>query len=344
MKRRTVIIALAATIAFLAETASTEKDYYAVLGVPKTAAENVIKRAYRKLSLKYHPDKVQGDKQVAEKKFMEIATAYEVLSDSKKRKAYDQGGEEGLKRMAQGGGGTNPFDMFRNFGFGQREQQGPQEGPTLEAELKVSLKDIYLGKAMEVLISRMVPEDSAAGEGKNCRQCHYFVTEMEQRQIAPGFVQQVQKQVRKEYTCCRLDEVVQVEVEQGMAHDSTIEFEGYGEHHPAQEPGKVRFKLRVAEDKQFRRQGNDLHAEMSISLKEALVGFSRPLVHVDGVTEVLVNKEGVTQPDEIITLRGKGMPEHESSSINGDLHIKFHVLFPTKVTNEQKEVFKHLLT
>ena len=86
MKRRTVIIALAATIAFLAETVSTEKDYYAVLGVPKTAAENVIKRAYRKLSLKYHPDKVQGDKQVAEKKFMEIATAYEVLSDSKKRK------------------------------------------------------------------------------------------------------------------------------------------------------------------------------------------------------------------------------------------------------------------
>ena len=187
-----------------------------------TALFSQIKRAYRKMSLKFHPDKAQGDKKKAEQKFAEIARAYEanpvvravlrfepvvsdplshqVLSDPKQRKAYDQHGEEGLKNLQRGGGGGqfNPFDIFRQFGFGaQGQQQQENVGPSIEMDLKVSLRDIYLGKTVQVLVNRVVPAESASN-AKHCRTCTYMTTEIEHRQLAPGFVQQVQKQVPKE--------------------------------------------------------------------------------------------------------------------------------------------------
>ena len=128
-----------------------------------------------------------------------------------------------------------------------------------------------------------------------------------------------------------------------MRDGDEIEFEGYGEHHPEQEPGKLKFKLMIAHDPAFRRTSNDLHTEMSITLKDALVGFSRKLIHLDGVTEIEVNRDGVTQPDEVMVLRGRGMPLHEFPSTFGDLYIKFHILFPKRVSEEQKGVFRKLL-
>jgi len=335
------LLRLGALLVVVAAT-SAGKDFYGILGVPKSAADNVIKRAYRKLSLKFHPDKAQGDKRQAEQRFLEISKAYEVLSDPKKRQLYDRHGEEGLKQMDQGAG-RNPFDVFRNFGFGVKtEQQGDQEGPALKVDLKVSLKDIYLGTKLEVLVSRRVPLESATRED-NCRQCHYMVTETERRQIAPGFVQQMQKHVKKEYSCCVQEDIVEVEIERGMRDGHEIEFEGYGEHHPDQLPGKLLFKLVVGEEKQFDRKGHDLHAEMSIPLRDALIGFSKQLVHVDGKTKIDVSRDEVTQPGEVMLLKGRGMPIHDYPSTFGDLYIKFHILFPRRINPEQKAVFQRLL-
>lgn len=135
----TSLFRAALLLLLLVAAAGAGKDFYGILGVPKGAAANVIKRAYRKLSLQFHPDKAKGDKQQAEQKFVEISKAYEVLSDPKKRQTYDQHGEEGLKQMNQGGGGMNPFDVFRNFGFGAgAQQQQDNEGPALAVDLKVS--------------------------------------------------------------------------------------------------------------------------------------------------------------------------------------------------------------
>lgn len=138
------------------------KDYYKLLGISKKATQIEIKRAYRKLSIKYHPDKNPDNREEAEKQFTDIASAYEVLSDEEKRKIYDQYGEEGLQKHSQGGhagGGMDPFDIFNMFGFGggrQRGGGGQQRSPDLVIPIRVSLKDLYLGKVVEASFTRQV--------------------------------------------------------------------------------------------------------------------------------------------------------------------------------------------
>lgn len=208
-------------------------------------------------------------------------------------------------------------------------------------ELKVPLKDLYVGKGMQVLINRVVPEESAT-EKTRCTTCKYTETVLEQHQIAPGFVQQVQRKVAKQFTCCEQEDTVQVEIERGMPDGHKIEYEGYGEHNPTQEAGKIIFTVATEDDKLFRREGNDLWAEMSIPLRDALVGFEKSIRHVDG-HEVRVKKEGVTQPDEVLVIQDEGMPQYESPSIKGNLHIRFTILFPNVVTDDQKERFRQIL-
>jgi len=231
--------------------------------------------------------------------------------------------------------------MFRNFGFGQQQQQQDNSGPSVEMELKVTLRDIYVGKTMHVLMNRMVPQESASNQDK-CRECSYMTIEIEHRQLAPGFVQQVQKQVAKPFTCCEESDTIQIEVERGIPDMHVLDFEGYGEHNPSQTAGKVSFKIITAEDKTFRRDGNDLHAAMSIPLKDALLGFETDLLHVDG-HKVRVKKDGVTQPGETITIAGEGMPLFESSSEKGNLFITFSILFPPKFNDEQKAKLAEVL-
>jgi len=321
-------------------------DYYQLLGVPKNADDRVIKKAYRKASLKWHPDKASGDKKVAEKKFADIAKAYEVLIDKKTRKVYDEQGEEGLKQMQknQQQGGGNPFDIFKQFGFnfGQQAQQSNNEGPSVEMELKVTLRDLYDGMSMKVLINRVVPAESSSSRTR-CRTCTYKVMKMEQRQLAPGFVQQIQKEVNTDYQCCEESDTVQVEVERGMPDGAKIDYEGYGEYNPSQEAGKVIFKVSTEQDRTFTRKGDDLHAEMSISLVDALLGFEVPLQHVGG-HPVTIKKTTVTHPGEVITVTGEGMPQHETPTNKGNLYVKITVVFPNKVDEAKHSQLRALLS
>jgi len=180
------------------DTVLAGKNYYDILGVSKTASEDQLKRAYRKLALKYHPDKNKGDEE-ANKKFAEINNVYEILSDAKKRKIYDQHGEEGLKQHEQqgGGGGHNAGDIFSQFfgrgfggfGFGQEEEEDQTlKGETLVVQLEVTLRDLYVGRAMKVVRDKNVIKPAKGTRRCNCK------NKMVTKQVGPGMYQQFQQQ------------------------------------------------------------------------------------------------------------------------------------------------------
>lgn len=164
-----IVIVLVACYFGTAEASSSNgnRDFYKILEVPRQATKKDIKKAYRKLSKKYHPDNNKGSKE-AERKFQDVAAAYEALSDDEKRRIYDQQGEEGLKRHAQGGqgGGMNPFDLFSQFfggggGRGGRERKGPE----IVIPLPVTLEDLYSGRSVFVKVKQQVLCHHCRGTG-----------------------------------------------------------------------------------------------------------------------------------------------------------------------------------
>lgn len=155
---------------------------YETLGVEKDASEKDIKKAYRKLSLKHHPDRDGGD----EHKFKEIAAAYEILSDPEKRKAYDQYGLEGIDDDGAGARGEDLFSMFFGGSRG-RASRGPRKGPSVNHPIKVSLEDLYTGKTVKLAVNRKV----IVGEAQECAKCGGQGAVMEVRQIGPGMITQM---------------------------------------------------------------------------------------------------------------------------------------------------------
>jgi DnaJ-class molecular chaperone len=180
-------------------TAFAGKDYYKILGVSRSASSADIKKAYRKLSLKYHPDKNSADD--AADKFADISIAYAVLYDDEKRQTYNRGGEEAVQQQEQRGNqpASDPFSIFEHFGFGggmggQRQQQ-EQRTASVEIPVRVSLKQLYLGEQLDVSYIRQVLCAEAASCQKNNNECQGPGVRVKMQQLAPGFVQQVQ--VRK---------------------------------------------------------------------------------------------------------------------------------------------------
>jgi DnaJ-class molecular chaperone len=171
-------------------------DYYKILEVSKKATSAEIKRAYRKLSLKYHPDKNPSED--AASKFAEIATAYDVLSDPEKRAAYDRGGEEAVKMQEQRANqpASDPFSIFEAFGFGgMGGRRGREEEPrtdNVHIPVRVSLRQLYKGEILDVAYSRQVLCVEAASCQKNDQNCQAPGVRVKMQQLAPGFVQQMQ--------------------------------------------------------------------------------------------------------------------------------------------------------
>eukprot|EP00026_Physarum_polycephalum_P008756 Phypoly_transcript_08856.p1 GENE.Phypoly_transcript_08856~~Phypoly_transcript_08856.p1 ORF type:complete len:365 (+),score=60.90 Phypoly_transcript_08856:88-1182(+) len=340
-------------------------DYYEVLGVPRDATESQIKKTYRKLSLKYHPDKDPSEE--AKKKYVELTTAYDVLGDEEKRRIYDQYGEEGLKN--QGQHVHNPFDIFSAFGFGGRSNTGSAQmqnkGPDLEVDLEVTLKDLYLGRVIDVAHRKQTLCHKCRGTGAKkasdvttCGGCKGTGMKMKVQQLGPGFVQQTQtvcdecggkgKKVTSTCPHCggrkvEVDEDnLMVSIERGMMDGEKITFSQQADEAPDTTPGDLIFRIVTAPHKRFVRQGDNLHFSLTISLLEALVGFNKKIKHLDGHIVEVVRTE-VTKPGQVITIQGEGMPQHNFPSNTGDLLIEITVKFPTSLTEEQKEGFKKLL-
>lgn len=320
-------------------------SYYDVLQVPKGASEEQIKRAYRKLALKYHPDKNQGNEE-ANKKFAEINNAYEVLSDPEKKNIYDRYGEEGLKQHAAGGGrgsGMNIQDVFNEF-FGTGGHQEEQEevipkGDDVTVDLDATLDDLYMGGSLKVWREKNVIKPAPGKRRCNCR------NEVYHRQIAPGMFQQMTEQVCEQ--CSNVKYVregyfITVDIEKGMQDGQEVLFYEDGEPKIDGEAGDLKFRIRTAPHEQFRREGNDLHATVNISLLQALVGFEKTIKHLDE-RHVEIGTKGITKPKEVRKFKSEGMPLHLSPK-KGDLYVAFEALFPKSLTDDQRSKIKAILS
>lgn len=303
---------------------------YETLGVEKNANEKDIKKAYRKLAVKHHPDK-GGD----EHKFKEISAAYEVLSDKEKRAKYDKYGLEALSEEGGGGGAEDLFSMF--FGGGRSRSSGPRKGESVNHPLKVSLEDLYNGKTAKIAINRQV----IIGESKMCNTCDGQGVVMELRQIALGMVQQIQRRCTTcsgtGYIATRKKErkILEVLVEKGMKHNQKIQFRGMADEKPNMEAGDVNFIIQEKEHDLFKRKGADLLITKTLSLNEALCGYEWTFKHLDGREIAVKSKPGeVIKPEAsashpfVKIVANEGMPSHGNPFVKGNLYVLFRVEFP----------------
>jgi len=317
------------------------KDYYDVLKVSKGASDAQLKRAYRKLALQYHPDKVKAsEREAASKKFADINHAYEVLSDSEKRRIYDRYGEEGLKQNeGRGGGGGGPQDIFAQFfgggfGFGGREEEEEQtpRGHDVRVTLELSLKDLYLGASLKVVRDKNVIKPASGTRECKCRQ------KMVTRQLGPGMFQQYTTQECERcpnVQYAREEEHLTVQVDPGMRDGQEISFFEQGEPIVDGDPGDLKFVVVTAPDSRFDRRGSDLYYNQTITLVDALVGFNKQVEHLDGHA-VPLQTQGVTRPGQVVVIKGEGMPVHDSTH-KGDLYVTYTVTFPASLSASQKE-------
>ena len=298
-----------------------ETKLYDLLGVSPGAGENEIKKAYRKLALKYHPDKNSSPE--AAEKFKEISGAFEVLSDSEKRQMYDQYGEQGLGNM---GGFHDPSDIFSQFfggmfggGGQQRGQQRQQRGKDVAHVLKVSLEDVYKGKSTKLALNKTILCPQCEGSGakekgmkSTCGDCRGSGVKMIVRQIGP-MIQQMQtvcptcrgagKSIDPANLCkscngkCTTKErkILEVHVERGMAHEETIRFAGEADQEPDVIPGDIVIILDVQPNDKFQRKGNHLTTTCPIPLSTALCGGTVTLKHLDNrVLSISVGANEIT--------------------------------------------------
>lgn len=330
-------------------------DYYELLGVARDCDERALKSAYRKLAVKFHPDKNPDNPEAADK-FKSISHAYEVLSDPEKRSIYDKYGEEGLQGNA--GSSMDPSSIFEAFfpGFGRGGGSSrPRTGEDIAFRLTVDLKHLYNGTVKKLKVSRTVLCGGCDGQGstrpgatQRCTSCSGRGIKIERRQIGPGMVQQIQthcstcggrgEMIPEADRCpgCRgkklvpETKVVEVPIDKGMRNGQQIRLGGEGNHEPGVPPGDLIVELQEKPDEQFERRGQDLVFKRKINLLEALTGFKFALTHLDGRVLIVENKPNqVVEPGDVHVIPDEGMPQYKNPFIKGRLFIAFEIEFPT---------------
>ncbi|CAO2840917.1 unnamed protein product [Amaranthus hypochondriacus] len=349
---------------------SDNTKYYEILGVPKNASPEDLKKAYKKAAIKNHPDK-GGDPE----KFKELAHAYEVLSDPEKREIYDQYGEDALKEGMGGGGGMHdPFDIFSSFfgggpfGGGSSRGRRQRRGEDVIHPLKVSLEDLYSGTTKKLSLSRNVICSKCSGKGSKsgasmkCGGCQGTGMKVSIRQLGPGMIQQMQhpcneckgtgETINDKDRCpqCKGEKVVQekkvleVVVEKGMQHGQKITFPGEADEAPDTVTGDIVFVLQLKEHPRFKRKGEDLFYEYTLSLTEALCGFRFVLNHLDGRQLLIKSNPGeVIKPDQFKAIDDEGMPIYQRPFMKGKLYIHFTVEFPDSLNPDQVKALEAIL-
>lgn len=323
-------------------------EFYETLGVQKTATSAEIKKAYRKLALKNHPDK-GGDIEV----FKDISAAYEVLSDPEKREIYDKHGKEGLEGGGGGGSAEDIFSMFFGGGRGGGRSSGPRRGEDVVHPLKVTLEDLYNGKTVKLAVNRDRLCGACEGRGgrvgaeRTCGTCNGRGMRVQLRQIGPGMVQQVQSpcgecsatgKCMNESDKCREcrgrkvskeRKVLEVNIEKGMKNGEKIKFHGESDESPGLIPGDLIFELVEKPHATWKRKGNNLIIDHKLTLVEALCGFKFTITHLDGHVLLVQSTPGVViRPGSIKVIPNEGMPISGSPFEKGRIYVKFDVEFP----------------
>ena len=342
------------------------RDYYEVLGVEKGADENEIKKAYRKLALKYHPDKNPDDAEAAEK-FREATEAYEVLSDSDKRSQYDKYGRVMDDSMSGFSGAGSVFDdlvgdIFGDFfGGGQSSRRGgnrPTKGSSIEILQELTFEESIFGVEKEVKVKKTENCDRCDGTGaepgglKTCEKCNGQGVFTQRNGM---FAIQTTcpacggrgKVVKEKCTACHgsgskyTNKVIKVKIPAGINSDMVMRVAGEGNSGSNGGPnGDLLLHIKVKPHKYYTRNDNHLIFDLPISVFDAILGNEYTIDLIDGTQETIKIKPG-TQVNEQIILKGKGVPSVQGYGV-GNLYINLQIIIPTKLTKEQKEVFEKL--
>ncbi|XP_019731536.1 dnaJ homolog subfamily A member 4 [Hippocampus comes] len=327
-----------------------ETGYYDLLGVGSKASADEIKKAYRKLALKYHPDKNPNEGE----KFKLISQAYDVLSDPKKRDLYDQGGEQAIKEGGMGGG-SSPMDIFNMFFGGGGRMQRERRGKNIVHQLSVTLEDMYNGSTRKLALQKNVICEKCEGYGgkkgalEKCSSCKGRGVQIKVQQIGPGMIQQIQsmcgdchgqgESFSSKDRCknCsghkveRKKKILEVHIDKGMRDGQKITFHGEGDQEPDLEPGDVIIVLDQKEHSLFKRSDDNLTMTMSIKLVEALCGFKKAISTLDDRTLLISSQPGeVIKNNDTKVIQNEGMPVYRSPYEKGQLFIQFQVEFPEK--------------
>ncbi|MCX7824483.1 MAG: molecular chaperone DnaJ [Verrucomicrobiae bacterium] len=353
---------------------ATRRDYYEVLGVPRDASVEDIKKAYRKLALKYHPDRNPGDKD-AEEKFKELGHAYEVLCDPQKRATYDQFGPEAFERGGVGvppgwGGFHDPRDIFREvvesfggglgasifdelFGGVERRRGGPTEGDDLRYDLEISFEDAVFGAEKEIAVERLdhcaTCRGSGAAPGSKRNQCPMcrgrgHVTRslgiIRVSQDCPrcnGEGETVEKLCP---TCrgrglVRVTSRIKLRLPAGIETGMRMRSAGHGNAGPqGGPPGDLYVVVHVQPHDVFVRRGDDLHCDVPITFAVAALGGQVDVPTINGEAKLTIPPG--TQSGTVFRLRGKGVPNVEGHG-RGDQHVRVVVEVPTRLNAEQRK-------
>ncbi|HET8817118.1 MAG TPA: molecular chaperone DnaJ [Pseudidiomarina sp.] len=344
-------------------------DFYEVLGVGKDADEREIKKAYKRMAMKYHPDRTKGDKDL-ELKFKEVKQAYEVLMDPQKRAAYDQYGHAAFEQ-GQGGfgggsaGGADFSDIFGDVfgdifggGGGRRGRPQAQRGADLRYNLELSLEEAVRGKEVELKIPKLTACDDCDGSGarkgssaETCGHCHGAG----QIQMRQGFfaVQQTcphcrgrGKIIKDPCRTCHGDgrvektKTLSVKIPAGVDTGDRIRLNGEGEAGEMGAPaGDLYVQVHVREHKIFQRDGNNLYCEVPLSFTTAALGGEIEVPTLDGKLKLKIPTE--TQTGKLFRLRGKGVRSVRTGAV-GDLMCKVVIETPVNLSDKQKDLLQQL--
>lgn len=349
---------------------SDKRDCYEVLGISRNATDAEIKKAYRKMAIKFHPDK-NPDDETAEEKFKEAAEAYEILSSPEKRQRYDQFGHAGVGGAAGGGGfgggGMDMDDIFSQFGdiFGGAFGGGGRgrsrgggarvvKGSNLRVKLKLTLDEIADGVTKKIKVHKLVNADGVTfkncatcqGTGRVTRIANTFLGQMQTQSSCPtcnGAGKSIDKKPADADTngLKRQEEVVEIEIPAGVEEGMQLSVSGKGNAGPFNGiPGDLLVVIHEVAHDHLKRDGMNLHHEAYINFTDAVLGTSIEIPLVSG-TKAKIKVEPGTQSGKVLRLKSKGLPSVQSYG-KGDMFVHINVWTPKKVSSEEKEMLEKL--
>lgn len=350
-----------------------KQDYYNVLGVSKSASDDEIKRAYRKLAKQYHPDMNPNNKD-AEQKFKEVNEAYGILSDAEKRRQYDQFGHAAFENGGFGGGGFGGGAGFGGFDFGDifssffgggassSRANAPMEGEDVGVRLTIDFNEAVFGCKKEVSFNRVERCGDCKGSGaasgttaERCTTCHGTGQVTVQQRTPLGIMQTARpcsachgkgKIIKTPCKNCRgtgnvkVTKKIEVSIPAGIDNGQRIALRGEG--HAGKNGGAngdLIIEIRVRNHEFFERRGNNVYADLPITFTDAALGAELDAPLLDGTTQKLTIPEG-TQTGTSFTLRGKGISDVNYPSRKGDLIYTVNIETPTNLSNEQKDLLR----
>ncbi len=352
----------------------SKRDYYDVLGVSKDAAADEIKKAYRKMAIKFHPDK-NPDDDTAEEKFKEAAEAYEILSNPEKKSKYDQFGHEGMRGGGYGGSHMSMDDIFSHFGDifggafgggfgggGQSTRRRVNRGSNLRVKVKLTLNDVAHGVEKKIKLNKYKECGSCHGSGAEkgstpatCHTCHgqgqvtrvtnTFLGQMQTASTCPqcgGSGEQITNKCKECHGngIVKGEEVVSINIPAGVANGMQLSVSGKGNAGArGGVPGDLIVLVEEKEDPDLVRDGNNLLFDLYVNFADAALGTTSEIPTIDGKARIKISPG--TQGGKVLRLKSKGIPDVNGYG-RGDLLVNVNIWTPRELSKEEKEMMEKL--